>query len=117
MTAPDPVTDVWELLWTAACDYRDAAGPDRSEARLIAALMPIVEEYADQRSAEAWDAGYAAAQLDADEEPYSDSPLRAAWQPRQNPHREHEHTWVSTYADGSTSHELCTVCRERRVTR
>ncbi len=43
---PDPVTDVWELLWTAACDYRDTAGPDRSEAQLIDALMPIVREYA-----------------------------------------------------------------------
>jgi len=45
-TAPDPVTDVWELLWTAACDYRDTAGPERSEARLIDALMPIVRAYA-----------------------------------------------------------------------
>ncbi len=43
--APDPVTDVWELLWTAACDYRGAAGPDRSEARLVDALMPIVRAY------------------------------------------------------------------------
>lgn len=43
---PDPVTDVWELLWTAACDYRDTAGPDRSEARLVDALMPIVRAYA-----------------------------------------------------------------------
>lgn len=29
---------------------------------------------------------------------------------------EHEHTWVSTYADGFTSsHELCAVCRKRRT--
>ena len=51
MTAPDPVTDVWELLWTAACDYRDTAGPDRSEARLVDALMPIVQAYGDARVA------------------------------------------------------------------
>lgn len=47
-TAPDPVTDVWELLWTAACDYRDA-NPQRSEARLVDALMPVVQAYGDER--------------------------------------------------------------------
>ena len=51
--APDPVTDAWELLWTAACDYRDAAGPDRSEARLVDALMPIVTAYGDARVSQA----------------------------------------------------------------
>lgn len=45
MTAPDPVTDVWELLFTAACDHRDAnPPPHNSTARLIDALMPIVRE-------------------------------------------------------------------------
>lgn len=79
----------------------------------IAAALDAAEA---RGRADGWDAGYAAAQLDADEEPYSDSPLRATWQPRQNPHREHEHTWVSTYADGFTSsHELCAVCRKRRT--
>lgn len=46
-TTPDPVTDVWELLWTAACDYRDAnPPPHNSTARLIDALMPVVRQYA-----------------------------------------------------------------------
>ena len=50
MTTPDPVTDVWELLWTAACDYRDAK-PQPSEAGLIDVLMPIVTAYGDARVA------------------------------------------------------------------
>ncbi len=54
---------------------------------LVDALLPVVERIADERAAEAWDAGYAAAELDADEIPYSDRPERATWQPRQNPHR------------------------------
>ena len=50
MTTPDPVTDVWELLWTAACDYRDAnPPPHNSVARLIDALMPIVQSYGNAR--------------------------------------------------------------------
>lgn len=51
MTTPDPVTDVWELLFTTACDfYRDQDGS--SEARLIDALMPIVRTYGDARAAD-----------------------------------------------------------------
>lgn len=49
MNKPDPVIDIWELLFTAACDYRDANPKHRSEARLIDELMPIVEEYADKK--------------------------------------------------------------------
>lgn len=73
------------LLWVT-----DPANTDPDE--LVEALLPVVQEAAKQYAAEGWDAGYAAAQLDADEEPYSDSPLRATWQPRQNPHRAEEST-------------------------
>lgn len=53
MTTPDPVTDVWELLWTAACDYRDRNPKHPSVSRLVDALMPIVRAYGDARAAEA----------------------------------------------------------------
>lgn len=49
----DPVTDVWERLWTVACDYRDNNPTHRTEARLIDALMPVVEEYGNGREAKA----------------------------------------------------------------
>lgn len=67
MTVPDPVTDVWELLWTAACDYRDANPQGRSEAGLIDALMPIVRKYAAEELRATADAVLAAA-ADWDEE-------------------------------------------------
>ena len=52
MTAPDPVTDVWELLWTAACDYHDRNPKHPSVSRLVDALMPIVRAYGDARVAD-----------------------------------------------------------------
>lgn len=48
-----------------------------------AALLPVVRK----ARAGAWDEGYASAEADADEEPYSDRPERATWRPRQNPYR------------------------------
>lgn len=89
MTAPAPLsggdarTQLAEVL-----DERLPDSMGRAECNaLLDALLPTVERIADERAAEAWDAGYSAAELDADEIPYSDRPERATWQPRQNPHR------------------------------
>lgn len=88
MTTPDPVTDVWELLWTAACDYRDA-NPTAAFAvsRLIDALMPTVTAYGEERAAKAWDDGYATGWRETEEQPYSDHPAHATWRPSDNPYR------------------------------
>lgn len=56
------------------------------EARRVNPPLPEVMQRV-QALAEAWDDGYNAAQLDADEIPYSDHPSRATWKPRANPHR------------------------------
>lgn len=53
----------------------------------VAAIAAALDAAEARGPADAWDAGYAAAQLDADDEPYSDRPERATWQPRQNPYR------------------------------
>ena len=57
--------DEWMEALTAALDAAEARG-----------------------RAEAWDDGYRAAQLDADEQPYSDRPEAATWKPRANPYRD-----------------------------
>lgn len=73
---------------TRTCSCGAHFHPDYVDLHLAEdALLPTVERIATERAAEAWDTGYAAAQLDADEEPYSDRPERKTWQRRQNPHR------------------------------
>ncbi|MDP5182150.1 hypothetical protein QOZ88_05835 [Blastococcus sp. BMG 814] len=70
-----------------ACDICMAPWPCATTRKIERVMLPTVERIATERAAEAWDAGYSAAQLDADEQPYSDRPERKTWQRRQNPHR------------------------------
>ena len=99
MTAPAPLsggdarTQRAEVLrdeiagWPIGSGYYQSKIAVDEAAEIADFLLPVVERIADERAAEAWDAGYSAAELDADEIPYSDRPERATWQPRQNPHR------------------------------
>lgn len=68
------------LLW-------DNDPANTGEDELVEALLPVVEALIRKARAGAWDEGYASAEADADEEPYSDRPERVTWQPRQNPYR------------------------------
>lgn len=60
---------------------RHYAAPEAAE--IAEALLSVVRK----AQAGAWDQGYAYAEADAYEEPYSDRPERATWQLRRNPYR------------------------------